>query len=56
VPEGNVGALAGALRRLRDDPVLRASLGMAGRARVLAWYTQQRIAEETYAVYQKMMG
>lgn len=55
VPEGNVGALAGALRRLRDDPVLRASLGMAGRARVLARYTQQKIAEETYEVYQAMM-
>jgi glycosyltransferase involved in cell wall biosynthesis len=56
VPEGNVSALAGALRRLRDDPVLRASLGMAGRARVLARYTQQKIAEETYAVYQEMMA
>lgn len=55
VPEGNVGALAGALRRLRDDPVLCASLGMAGRARVLARYTQQKIAEETYAVYQSML-
>jgi glycosyltransferase involved in cell wall biosynthesis len=55
VPEGNVGTLAGALRRLRDDPVLRASLGMAGRARVLARFTQQKIAEETYAVYQAMM-
>jgi glycosyltransferase involved in cell wall biosynthesis len=55
VPEGSVGALAGALRRLRDDPVLRASLGMAGRARVLARYTQQKIAEETYGVYRAMM-
>ncbi|MDP3047288.1 MAG: glycosyltransferase, partial [Chloroflexota bacterium] len=55
VPEGNVGALAGALRRLRDGPVLCASLGMAGRARVLARYTQQKIAEETYEVYQAMM-
>jgi glycosyltransferase involved in cell wall biosynthesis len=56
VPEGSVGALAGALRRLRDDPVLCASLGMAGRARVLARYTQQKIAEETYRVYQEMIS
>ena len=55
VREGNVGALAGTLRRLRDDPVLRASLGVAGRARVLARYTQQKIAEETYEVHQAMM-
>ncbi len=56
VPEGNVGALAGALRRLRDDPVLCASLGMAGRARVLARFTQQKIAEDTYRVYQEIIA
>jgi len=33
VPEGDAGALAGALRRLRDDPALRASLAEAGRER-----------------------
>jgi glycosyltransferase involved in cell wall biosynthesis len=32
VPAGDAGALRGALRRLREDPALRARLGAAGRA------------------------
>lgn len=56
VPEGDAPALAGALSRLRADPGLRASLGAQGRARVLARYTQQEIARQTYAVYRTMLG
>jgi glycosyltransferase involved in cell wall biosynthesis len=37
VPAGDADALAGALRRLHDDPVLRARLGAAGRAAVGAY-------------------
>jgi glycosyltransferase involved in cell wall biosynthesis len=37
VPAGDAGALAGALRRLHDDPALRARLGAAGRAAVRAY-------------------
>jgi glycosyltransferase involved in cell wall biosynthesis len=37
VPAGDAGALAGALRRLRDDPALRARLGANGREAVRAY-------------------
>jgi glycosyltransferase involved in cell wall biosynthesis len=56
VPEGDAGALAAALSRLRGDPALRATLGVNGRARVLARYTQEKIAAQTYRVYQAMMS
>jgi glycosyltransferase involved in cell wall biosynthesis len=54
--EGDAAALAECLARLRQDPALRASLGLKGRARVMARYTQRKIAEDTFAVYQAMMG
>jgi glycosyltransferase involved in cell wall biosynthesis len=37
VPAGDAGALASALRRMHDDPALRARLGAAGRAAVAAY-------------------
>jgi glycosyltransferase involved in cell wall biosynthesis len=49
--EGDVDALRGHLQRLLDDPGLRANLGQAGRERVLAHYTMQKIAAETVNVY-----
>ena len=54
-PEGDVGALLGHLRALGRDPEWRQALGRAGRERVLARYTQQRIADETVALYRQMM-
>ncbi|MDH6138972.1 glycosyltransferase involved in cell wall biosynthesis [Kitasatospora sp. GP30] len=51
VPPGNADALAGALARLLDDPELRARLGAAGRARVLAGFTWERAAERTAVCY-----
>ena len=39
VPAGDADALAGALRRLHDDPELRARLGAAGRAAVAQGYS-----------------
>jgi glycosyltransferase involved in cell wall biosynthesis len=53
-PEADVAALAAHLRRLRDDPALRADLAERGRARVLSRYTQQTIAEQTFAVYRAL--
>jgi glycosyltransferase involved in cell wall biosynthesis len=49
--EGDVDALAGHLQRLLADPGLRAKLGQAGRARVLAYYTMQHIASQTVELY-----
>ena len=54
VPEGDVEALRQALARLQADADLRQRLGELGRARVLAHYTQARIAQETYRVYREM--
>jgi glycosyltransferase involved in cell wall biosynthesis len=55
VPEGDVSALTDALRRLRDDSGLRARLGAAGRARVLAQFTHAQVAAATVGVYRDMM-
>jgi glycosyltransferase involved in cell wall biosynthesis len=53
--EGDVEDLAAKFSRLRDDPGLRRSLGVLGRQRVLANYTQARVAADTHAVYLAMM-
>ncbi len=55
-PEGNVEALRAHLARLAADAGLRAELAACGRARVLTHYTQARIAEATYAVYQYLLA
>jgi len=54
VPEGDAETLRQALARLQADAALRQRLGELGRARVLVHYTQARIAQETYRVYQEM--
>ncbi len=55
-PEGDVEALRGALARLAASPEVGLSLGEVGRRRVLERYTQARIAEATYRVYQEMLS
>jgi MMP alpha-(1->4)-mannosyltransferase len=45
-----VRALAGAVRRLARDPVRRAEMGAAGRARVLERFDERRTAAETWAL------
>jgi glycosyltransferase involved in cell wall biosynthesis len=54
-PEGDVQALRAALSKLMQEPELRLEFGQKGRARVLAHYTQQQIAEETHALYQRLV-
>jgi glycosyltransferase involved in cell wall biosynthesis len=51
VEPGDQRKLLGALERLRDDPEHRTELGRRGRERVLANYTQQRIAATTVDFY-----
>jgi glycosyltransferase involved in cell wall biosynthesis len=50
-PEGEVEALTQILQGLIDDEGRRGRLAAAGRARVLAQFTQAQIAESTARVY-----
>jgi glycosyltransferase involved in cell wall biosynthesis len=53
-PEGEVDALSVHLHELMNNPGLRASLAVRGRARALERYTQKRVAQETVAVYRQI--
>jgi glycosyltransferase involved in cell wall biosynthesis len=53
--ENDAQALASQLLRLSTDTALRAELARRGRARVLAHFTQERIAAATYQVYRQML-
>jgi len=55
-PEDDVEALAACLQRLRDDPTLRAQLSAAARARALATYSMQGVAEATARFYRQVVG
>lgn len=54
--EGDAQELAARVRQLLDDPQLYATLAARGRQRVLDNYTQERIARQTFAVYQEMLA
>jgi glycosyltransferase involved in cell wall biosynthesis len=54
-PEGDVPALAAALRRLLEDPALREDLSARGRARALSCYTQAALARQYYQIYRSML-
>ncbi|WP_424213971.1 glycosyltransferase family 4 protein [Streptomyces sp. BI20] len=56
VPPGDPGALADALGRMLADPELRARIGAAGRARVLANFTWAKAAEGTVARYREAIA
>lgn len=56
VPPGDAGALATALVRLLSNPELRASLGRAGRERVLTNFTWAKAAEGTAAHYREAVA
>ncbi len=55
-PEDDVDALVRLLNDLLSDSERLRQLGEAGRRRVLTHYTQRRIAEQYYAVYQSMLA
>jgi glycosyltransferase involved in cell wall biosynthesis len=54
-PEGNAQELSACVRKLLDNPALYADLARRGRQRVLDNYTQEQIAQQTYATYQEML-
>ncbi|MER5205235.1 glycosyltransferase family 4 protein [Streptomyces sp. NPDC002825] len=56
VPTGDAGALAVALGRVLGDAELRARLGAAGRARVLANFTWARAAQGTAELYREAVA
>jgi len=51
VPPGDPEALAGPILELVRDPARRAAFGAAGRARVIAQFSVDRMVERTLAVY-----
>ena len=54
-PEGDPAALSAALNRLQANRDMRQELGRRGRARVLANYTHDRIAEQTIDAYRVLL-
>jgi rhamnosyl/mannosyltransferase len=56
VPPRDAGALAVAIGRLLDDGALRDRLGAAGRARVEAEFTQERMLERVHDVYREAIA
>ncbi|MEO3766478.1 glycosyltransferase family 4 protein [Streptomyces sp. B8F3] len=56
VPPGDAGALATAVTRLLSDAPLRARLGAAGRARVLARFTWAQAAKQTADRYRETIA
>ncbi|MBI5947732.1 MAG: glycosyltransferase family 4 protein [Chloroflexi bacterium] len=55
-PAGDVEAVASALRRLVEDPVLRARMGAAGRTRVAAVFSEERMARDYDALFREVLG
>lgn len=56
VPPGDATALVSAMRQLLDDPVARAQMGAAGRARLESAFSAQRMIDETAALYERFAG
>jgi glycosyltransferase involved in cell wall biosynthesis len=54
--EGDVQELRVSLSQLMEDPALCADLARRGRERVLAHYTQAKIAAETHEVYRQLLN
>jgi glycosyltransferase involved in cell wall biosynthesis len=56
VPARDAASLALAIRRLYADPAERLRMGAAGREKVLEHFNQQRVLEETFAVYRQLLS
>jgi glycosyltransferase involved in cell wall biosynthesis len=54
--EGDHAGLARELYGLSEDGELRNELGMRGRARVLANYTQEKVVSDTVGFYEALLG
>jgi len=54
-PDGYSRALAAAINQLMGDPDKRLTMGRAGRARVMAHFSWQRIAEQTLSFYRELI-
>ena len=54
VPPGDVDALAGAIRRLVEDPGLRERLGAAARQRYLKMFTVERMVRQYAELYNEL--
>jgi len=55
-PPGDTGALAAALRALRDDPAQRAALGRSGKTALREQFGIGRVAEATVKLYQQILS
>jgi rhamnosyl/mannosyltransferase len=53
VPAGDAAALGGAIDRLLADPALRERMGIAGRARVEAEFTMERLRDRLRGFYEE---
>ena len=56
VPVRDVHRLAGAMERLLSDPGLRRKMGRQGRERVLRYFDQRIIVEQTLALYRRVLN
>ncbi len=56
VPARDADALANAIARLQDDPVLAQRLGQAARSKALAQFDERIVIARTLAVYRELLG
>jgi glycosyltransferase involved in cell wall biosynthesis len=56
VPAKDSRALAAALRTLIRDPELRVSMGQKGRALVEREYSVEKVIDQTFEIYEKVLG
>jgi glycosyltransferase involved in cell wall biosynthesis len=55
-PAGEVAALAAGVRRLLDDPSLRATMSAAGRAHATSKFTLSRLTEDHVRLYRELLS